>query len=146
MIPVHQVRKPISDNSPMAILKHIRASISVLLLIMILTITVTTSIQPVFAPRDCPDCAEFRILFGEFVQNVINRQPSPNSDNVGQFRILTAQFERDVINAVINDQPSIIKVLAGKYSEESMPLSLGEPRLLDDYLQVVLRIFCESCI
>jgi hypothetical protein len=89
---------------------------------------------------------EFKKLTGEFVQNVINRQQSPNSDNIDQFRILTAQFERDVINAVINDQPSIIKVLAGKYSEESMPLSLGEPRFFDDYLQAVLRIFCETCI
>ena len=50
---------------------------------------------------------EFKKLTGEFVQNVINRQQSPNSDNVEQFRILTAQFERDVIIAILDDQPSI---------------------------------------
>src|SRR5437870_565367 len=67
---------------------------------------------------------EFQKLTSEFVQNVINRQQSPNSDNAGQFRILTAQFERDVIDAILNDHPTIIKVLAGTYSKESMPLLL----------------------
>ena len=91
----------------MAILKHIRTSITAILLITMLTITVTTSIQPIFAPRDCAGCAEFRILTGEFVQKIINNQQSPNSDSVGQFRILTTQFERDVINAVLNDHFSL---------------------------------------
>ena len=40
----------------MAILKHIRTSITAILLIATITITVTTSVQPVFAPRPCVGC------------------------------------------------------------------------------------------
>lgn len=132
----------------MAILKHIRTSIPVLLLITILTITVTTSIQPVFAPRECPGCAEFRILTGEFVQKIINNQQSPNSDSLGQFRILTTQFERDVINAVINDHLSLIPGLVSDYKKRLLEFDIVIQNVgdADTYIIGVLRIFCKPCV
>jgi hypothetical protein len=88
---------------------------------------------------------EFQKLTSEFVQNVINRQQSPNSDDVGQFRILTAQFERDVNNAVLNDHLSVIPGIVKKYAEYFLQHSLeGEDWI--PYTQEVLRIFCRSCI
>jgi hypothetical protein len=137
----------------MAILKHynIRTSITAILLIATLTITVTTSIQPVFAPRECPGCiGNFQKLTGEFVQNVINNQRSPNSENVAQFRILTAQFERDIINALLNDHLNLIPGIV-----EQFVIALGQPlptlppetqQDIDEYTHEVLRIFCKPCI
>jgi hypothetical protein len=88
---------------------------------------------------------EFKKLTGEFVQNVINRQKSPNSDNVEQFRILTAQFERDVTNAVLNDHlsqiPGITKIYAEYFLQHSVE---GEDWM--PYTQEVLRIFCKPCV
>jgi hypothetical protein len=133
----------------MAILKHIRTSLTAILLLAAITITVTTSIQPVFAPRDCPGCiGDFQKLTGELVQNVINRQQLPNSDDVVQFRILTAQFERDVIDAVLDGDLSLIPRIASQYTS-----SLSFIRVLahdqdegTTYIQEVLRIFCKPCV
>jgi hypothetical protein len=80
--------KTYSVNSLTTILKHIRTSTTTILLIATITITVTTSIQPVFAPRGCSGCGDFTKLTGEFVQKVINRQQSPNPDNVLQLEFL----------------------------------------------------------
>ena len=54
-----------------ALLKHIRTSIAAILLITTLMITVTTSIQPVFAPRECGNCGEFLKLTAQFEKAVI---------------------------------------------------------------------------
>jgi hypothetical protein len=118
-------------------------------LILVGSVTVVTFQQQAsaFGFVESQQIGEFRKLTGDFVQNIIKNQQSPNSKDVTQFRILTAQFERDVINAVLNDQPSTIKVLAGTYTGESLPLSLGEEAfpLIEDYLQAALRIFCKPC-
>jgi hypothetical protein len=118
-------------------------------LILVGSISIVTLQQQAFAFGfvESQQIGEFRKLTGDFVQNIIKNQQSPNSKDVTQFRILTAQFERDVINAVLNDHPVTIKVLAGTYSGESLPLSLGEEAfpLIDDYLQAALRIFCKPC-
>ena len=96
---------------------------------------------------------EFRKLTGEFVQNIINGQQSPNSEGVGQFRVLTAQFERGVINAVLNDHLSLIPGLVAQYEGgvfELSPLFQPDqdvpPQDLDGYTQEVLRIFCKPCV
>jgi hypothetical protein len=129
----------------MPLLKHIRTSITAILLITTLVITATISIKPVFAPRTCAGCGEFSKLTGEFVQKVLNKQQSPNSDNVVQFRILTAQFERDVISAVLNDHlsqiPGITKIYAEYFLQHSVE---GEDWI--PYTQEVLRIFCKPCV
>jgi hypothetical protein len=118
-------------------------------LILVGSISIVTLQQQAFAFGfvESQQIGEFRKLTGDFVQNIIKNQQFPNSKDVTQFRILTAQFERDVINAVLNDHPVTIKVLAGTYSGASLPLSLGEEAfpLIDDYLQAALRIFCKVC-
>src|SRR6266545_6351711 len=91
---------------------------------------------------------EFRKLTGEFVQNIINGQQSPNSEGVGQFRVLTAQFERDVINAVLNDHLSPIPGLLFQYKHSTLDALPPSPTFpdktdFDGYAQEVLRIFCK---
>lgn len=101
---VHHARKPISDNSLMALLKHIRTSITAILLITILTITVTTSIQPVFAPRSCAGCGDFLKLTAEFENTIINliiETEGSGEPPVRDFLKSTGQFKRDIINSVL---------------------------------------------
>lgn len=90
-------------------------------LILVGSISVVTLQQGVsaFGFVERQQIGEFQKLTGEFVQKVINRQQSPNSDNVAQFRVLTAQFENDIINAVTNDHSSQIPGIVSKYVEFS---------------------------
>jgi hypothetical protein len=93
---------------------------------------------------------EFRKLTGEFVQNIISRQQSPNSEDAIQFRQVTAQFERDVINAVLNDHFSLIPGLVSQHTKFFGGLTddqfITEVPQEIEYTQEVLRIFCRTCI
>lgn len=93
---------------------------------------------------------EFKKLTGDFVQNIIKNQRSPNSEDVIQFRKVTAQFERDVTNAVINGHLSLIpglvtqniKFFAGLQDDEFIT---DLPKEIE-YTQEILRIFCKPCV
>jgi hypothetical protein len=84
----------------MAILKHIRTSITAILLITTLMITVTTSIQPVFAPRTCAGCGEFLKLTAQFEKAIIGAVSPPDPDKIAQFRQLTGQADTECHNMV----------------------------------------------
>jgi hypothetical protein len=121
-------------------------------LILVGSVTVVTFQQQAsaFGFVESQQIGEFRKLTGEFVQNIITRQQSPNSEGVGQFRILTAQFERDVINAVLNDHLNLIPGITSTYSLKAK-LAFGESldpldrEDIDATTQEVLRIFCRTC-
>jgi hypothetical protein len=125
---------------------RIVSAVLLVTLILVCLLTMTTFQQTLaFGFVERQQIVDFEKLTGEFVQNVINSQPSPNSEGVGQFRILTAQFENDIINAVTNDHSSLIPGKVTKYAEYFLSHSLeGEDWM--PYTQEVLRIFCRSCI
>jgi hypothetical protein len=131
----------------MALLKHIRTSITAILLITTLTITVTTSIQPVFAPRQCGGCGAFLELTAQFEKAVIGAQTPPEPDKIAQFRQLTGQFKSDVINAVLQSPPEPERILGllNSYDDGVERIFLGGPDtiqgLLDAYSQGVIEIF-----
>jgi hypothetical protein len=128
-------------------LKHIRMSITAILLITTLTITVTTSIQPVFAPRQCGGCGAFLELTSQFEKAVIGAQNPPEPDKIAQFRQLTGQFKCDVINAVLVSPPEPERILGllNSYNDGVERIFLGGPDtiqgLLDAYNQGVIEIF-----
>ena len=94
-------KKSINVNFVMALLKHIRTSITAILLIAMLTITVTTSIQAVFAPRACGGCiTQFQILTRSFGADAVKIILTDKSIPISQFIQLNLEFEKNIIKAV----------------------------------------------
>jgi hypothetical protein len=132
----------------MAILKHIRTSITAIVLITTLMITVTTSIQPVFAPRTCGQCiTQFQILTRSFGANAGKIILSGHSIPISQFVQLNLQFTKDIIKAVydghVSPQDPVIPNLVSKYGDDLKSLNPPAPviPLLRAYQQDVLDIF-----
>jgi len=110
-------------------------------------ITVTTSIQPVFAPRECGNCGEFLKLTAQFEKAVIGAVAPPEGDKMAQFRQLTGQWKTDVINAVLQPPPNGDKIAEFHkvYTDGVLRIFLGGPdtipELLQDYGRNVFEIF-----
>ena len=133
----------------MALLKNIRTSITAILLIATLMITVTTSIQPVFAPRECGSCiTQFEKLTRSFGADAGKIILSSHSIPISQFVQLNLQFTKDIIKAVYDGQGSppeirVIPNLVSKYGDDLEKLNPPAPviPLLRAYQQDVLDIF-----
>ena len=142
-------KKSINVNFVMALLKHIRTSITAILLIAMLTITVATSIQIVFAPRQCGGCiTQFQILTRSFGADAGKIILTDKSIPISQFIQLNLELEKNIIKAVyaghaFHPGDPVIPDLVNQYGEDLLnlhPPDQVKPLLLA-YQQGVLRIF-----
>jgi hypothetical protein len=135
----------------MAILKHIRTSITAILVITTLVISsvATLNLQPAFAFGfvERQQIGDFQKLTAQFEKAVIGAVNPPEPDKVAQFRQLTGQWQSDVINAVLSQPPEPDKILRlhSVYADTVLEIFLGGPDtipgLLDAYSQGVIEIF-----
>jgi hypothetical protein len=130
--------------------------ISALIVASVLLVTVVaTNLQQqqsvsAFGFVERQQIGEFEKLIGDFIHNIIKNVRSPNSEDVIQFRKVTAQFERDVNNAVLNDNLFLIPGLVSQHIKffaglEDDPFITDVPKEIE-YTQEVLRIFCKPCV
>jgi hypothetical protein len=131
----------------MAILKHIRTSITAILLTTAVMITISINIPSVLALRDCGSCGAFLKLTAQFEKAVIGAVSPPEPEKIGQFRQLTGQWKSDVINVVLRNPPEPEKIPRSHsvYADKVLAIFLGGPDtipgLLDAYSQGVKEIF-----
>jgi hypothetical protein len=154
---VHQVRKPISDNSLMTILNHIRTSIMTILVIATLMISSVTTLNlqqaSAFGFVERQQIGDFQKLTAQFERDAGTSilefavENHPNNVPYGEFKKLTGQFKTDIINAVLINPPDPDKILRflNAYDDGVERIFFGGPDtipgLLDAYSQGVIELF-----
>ena len=77
---------------------------AILASVTIVTI-VTTSVQQVYAPRDCGSCAEFQKLTDEFEKNVIDAA-SVSPPDPDRIQTLLGEYSDDVLKLFPSTSPN----------------------------------------